>query len=213
MNTKGKSPKIRKIKWIAVLVIFILVCLFALSLSSYMNSIDVMYASTMDKPVDQIVVLPLLCDDPSECPAWTTDDQKIINRWKDALTWTNSYAICCDEETTHTILALQDGEIVYYRSYGGLSSGYNNWTFSWRQWQLVRQFKSSETKSYRYLVYAPHGTDFDKMRQEMQSEHELFMYKNAGGELFMITPTKLTKDQRDDVEKRWDINILKDRVE
>ena len=193
----------KKIIWIAILTILISVCFLALSFLP-----NGAYADSMDEPVDQIVVLPFHYENPTECPAWKTADQKIINRWKNAYRWRDSYAICCDEETSHLILAFQDGQLVYKHSYGGLNSGYNNWRFSWQQWQLVRRFQSSKTNSYRYLVYAPHGTDLDKMRQEMQSECEWFMYKfEQSFELYVITPTKLSKDQRDDATKRWNITF------
>ena len=211
MNAKIKSPKKGKNKWIAVCVILIAACFLALSLfSSCDKSTDFLYASSMDKPVDQVVVLTSLWSFPSEISVWITDDQNTINNWKDALKWRDSYTICCYEDTTHMILALQDGQSIYHHPYGGLGSGYNNWAFTWQQWQLVRRFQSSEDKSYQYAINVLLSTNLEQTRQEMQSESGWFVYENAGN-LYVIAPAKLNEVQRDDAAKRWGIEFLMDR--
>ena len=71
---------------------------------------------SLDKPVDRLVVVPFSYTYPPECPVFTTEDQRVINQWKDAFHWVDKYAICCDEDTTHTIVALQNGQKDYITS-------------------------------------------------------------------------------------------------
>jgi len=131
---------------------------------------------SLDKPVDRLVVVPFSYTYPPECPVFVTKDQRVINQWKDAFHWMDKYAICCDEDTTHTIVALQDGQIVYSHSYGGMYSGYNNPEFSWQQRQLVNQLSGS--KNYCYTISVRLSTDFNQLRSEMQAESDWILYKH-----------------------------------
>jgi hypothetical protein len=165
-------------KVLLILLIILGVFLLAAYLLDRMSPHPDVWIETLDKPVDRLIVFPFSYDRPAETPVWVTQNEGTINRWKNAFRWENAYAICCDEITTHFIRAFQSDKTVYSTPYSWLLSGYHNFDFSWQQFLLARLPIFGLTQNYNYPVKVPLGTDFEKLRQEMEDDNQWFLFKN-----------------------------------
>lgn len=135
---------------------------------------------TFDDPIDTLVVREFSYDyDEQETPCLVVTSPRAIARWQSAYRWTNAEAICCDEDTTHEIEALFEGETVRTQSCEDSPfSGYNNSGFVREQRRLVRRFRFSRNRRWMYTVESPVRTDLAGVVEALEKD-EGFLTVNA----------------------------------
>ncbi len=135
----------------------------------------------LDEDVDTLVVMPFSYDSPAETKCMIVKNESLINIWKSSHRWTNQYAVCCDEYTTHKIYAYKNHNQIYKKPYASWNKGYNNLLFTFCQNALV--VAANLSGEWMYRVGVPIGTDVSALTEELEEKEKWYVIdENAVGE-------------------------------
>lgn len=153
----------------------------------------------IDEDIDRLLVLPFDYYTPDETRSLMIDSKGSIRSWKNSHKWTDSYAICCDEDTTHEIIAFNGFDEVRDASYSSYKM-YSNLEFNLMQSILVSRMETSTEPQWQYGMIAPEDTDFQTLRDMLFEQEGWFAYDSycSDGELSfrLVTPSRLGESDR-----------------
>ena len=153
----------------------------------------------IDEDIDRLLVLPFDYFTPDETRCLMIDSKGSIRSWKNSHKWTDSYAICCDEDTTHEIIAFNGFDEVRDASYSSYKM-YSNLEFNLMQSILVSRMETSAEPQWQYVMIASEDMDFEALRDMLYEQEGWFAYDSycRDGEMSfkLVTPSRLSENER-----------------
>lgn len=92
---------------------------------------------TKSENIDRLEIYTFASSKENQRLIGVVSDPDRIARYRNAYAWTDSMAICCDEDTRYIIYEYAGDECVGQSKYSSLLSGYNNFSFSAQQLWLI----------------------------------------------------------------------------
>lgn len=167
----------------------------------------------IDEDIDRLIVLPFNYIAPEQTKCLIIDSRSSIRIWKDSHKWTNGYAICCDEDTTHEIIAFNGFDEVRSASYSSYK-GYSNLEFNLVQSIFASRMELSADPQWQYKILAHDDTSFEELRNLLDEQEGWFAYdsycRNGEMSFNLVTPSRLSESERQAAAEKYGFEFALD---